>query len=83
MSRTYPLPNPTATVAKILAEGGPAIDSNQSTGSVETHGVKLAWTVANGQITVTVASKPWIIPMAQIIGELDKFFAVSAGTEAV
>ena len=82
MSRTYPLPNPAATVAKILAEGGPAIDPNQTTGSVETHGVKLTWTIADGQITVTVVSKPWIIPMAQIIGELDRFFAVSSGTEA-
>ncbi len=82
MSRTYPLLNPTATAAKILAEGGPAIDPSQTTGSVETHGVKLAWTIADGQITVTVVSKPWIIPMAQIIGELDRFFAVSTGTEA-
>ena len=82
MSRTYPLLNPTATVAKILAEGGPTIDPNQPSGSVETHGVKLTWTIADGQITVTVVSKPWIIPMAQIIGELDRFFAVSSGTEA-
>jgi hypothetical protein len=82
MSRTYPLSNPAATVARIVADGGPAIDPNRPVGSIETHGVKLAWTIANGQITVTIVSKPWIVPMSQIIGELDKFFAAPDGREA-
>lgn len=74
MTKTYALPNPTATVAKILAAGGPNIDPNAVVGNAETHGVKLSWTLTNGYIAITLVSKPFYISAGQVFGELDKFF---------
>lgn len=77
-SKTYPLPDPAATAAKVLAEGGPSIDPTQTTGTATEHGVTLSWVIASGQITIIVVSKPWVIPMSTILGELDKFFGGAA-----
>lgn len=74
MSKTYPLPNPAAICAQIHAAGGPVIDPSQPTGSVVTHGCKLLWTIGQGNIVITLASKPWIISDAQVFAELDKLF---------
>ena len=78
-SRTYPLAaqEACAVCAKIAAGGGPMIDATQATGTTVSHGVTLEWTIAAGTITISIPSKPWVLPCAQIYGELDGLFAAT------
>lgn len=79
-SKTYPLPDPAATVAKIAAEGGPKIDPTQTSGQASDCGVTLAWSIGAGtniptQITIAVISKPFLIPYSTIWSHVDALFA--------
>jgi hypothetical protein len=74
-SKTYPLVNPAEVCAAIERAGGPAIDPTQPQGTIDTHGCKLLYTIANGSITIDVLRKPWIVSYGQIFGQLDKLFA--------
>ena len=73
-SKTYPIPDPTAVAAKVLAAGGPKIDPTQPAGEARAEGVTIGWSIANSQITVTVLSKPWIIPWGTIWSHVDALF---------
>jgi len=75
-NRTYPLNagEAAAICQKIATEAGIQIDPTQPTGSAETHGVQLTWVITGNAITVSIPSKPWIIPCSQIFDELDKLF---------
>lgn len=74
-SRTYPLPSPAAAAAKIAAEGGPQIDPTQPTGKETADGITMSWEIAGGYITLTVDSKPWLIPYSVIWSHADAIFA--------
>ena len=70
-AKAYALPDPVAAVAKIKAAGGPQLDATQPSGKASADGVTIAWSVANGQITVTIISKPWIVPYSAIWSHID------------
>jgi hypothetical protein len=82
-SFTYPLTNPSALAAKILAAGGPAIDPTKTTGSASANTalgkVTLEWLGAPGapraHNTNTVDSKPWDMPLGTIGEHLSLLFA--------
>lgn len=75
MTYTYPVSDPVALAAKLKAEGGPAIDPTQTSGSLPPeHGVKLTWLLQSGNIQIIVASKPFFISYDQIKNGLDHFF---------
>ena len=74
-SKTYPLTDPAALAAKVEAAGGPQLDPTQPTGQASADGVTVAWSVSNGQITVTILSKPWIVPWGTIWGHVDALFS--------
>lgn len=75
--KTYPL-SPSEALAicgRIRTESGISIDPTQPTGSAETHGVTLSWSIHDGQIDIGVVSKPWVIPCSTIYAQLDELFA--------
>lgn len=78
--RTYPLnaAEAVAICAKIEAEAGVQIDPTQPTGSTQTHGVTINWKIQGNAITISIPSKPWVIPCSTILDELDKLFGVTA-----
>lgn len=78
MTYSYPMPDPAAAAAKIKAAGGPFIDPTQPTGTASTHGVNLAWAIADGKIDITPTHKPWYVTDDQIKSGLDKFFGGAA-----
>ena len=53
-AKTYALPDPVATAAKVKAAGGPAVDPTQATGQASADGVTLGWSIRQGQILVTI-----------------------------
>lgn len=75
-SRTYPLSDPAAIAAKVKAAGGPAIDPTQAAGQASADGVTIEWSVANGEIVVTVLSKPWIVTYSTIWSHIDGVLGV-------
>lgn len=74
-SRTYPLPDPAAVAAKIAAAGGPRIDPHQPTGTATADGVTLSWSIADGQITISIVHKPWIISEGTVWSHVDAVLA--------
>lgn len=74
-SKTYPMPDSSALVAKIASEGGPKLDPSQAVGKASDCGVTLGWSIMNGQITITVLSKPFLIPYSTIWSHVDALFA--------
>lgn len=75
-SRSYPF-NPALAqelCAKIFQESGIRIDPNSATGTEETHGVTINWTIAGGRIVFSIPSRPWVIPCSTIFSELDNLF---------
>ena len=78
-NRTYPL-NATeaaAICAQIAQQAQIHIDPSQPTGSAETHGIQINWVIQGNAITISIPSKPWVIPCSQILDELDKLFGVT------
>ena len=73
-SKTYPLPNPAVVAAKVAAAGGPHIDPTQPVGTASADGVRLAWSIHDGQITVTILGKPFFISDDTIWEHADKLF---------
>lgn len=74
--KSYPL-SPADAVAicdKIHAESGISIDSTQATGQTSTHGVTLAWSIHDGQIDISVLSRPFFISCDTIAKQLDELF---------
>ena len=78
-SKTYPLPHPAETAARIAALGGPKLDPAQPSGTITEQGVELGYSIAGGEITLTLLHKPWAVPQAVIEGKLDSFFGVKEG----
>jgi hypothetical protein len=74
-SKTYPLPDPAAVAAKVAAVGGPRVDPTQPTGTASADGVTLTWVTADGQITLTIESKPFFISDGTIWAHADPLFA--------
>jgi hypothetical protein len=70
-AKTYALPDPAATAAKVKAAGGPAVDPTQATGQASADGVTLGWSIRQGQILVTILSKPWMVPYGAIWSHVD------------
>lgn len=74
-SKTYSLTDPASIAAKIKAAGGPVIDPTQPTGEASAEGVTLGWLIAgeipNQTITVTILSKPWIVPYNTVWTHID------------
>jgi len=79
--KIYPLTDPAALTAKIEAAGGPKIDPTQTVGKATDCGVTLGWSVEAlvggdaGQITITILSKPWLIPASTIWSHVDAVFS--------
>lgn len=73
--RTYTVTDPAAVAAKVLAEGGPALDPTQPTGTASGDGVTIDWVESGSQITVTVESKPFLVPWSVIWAHLDALFS--------
>lgn len=74
-SKSYPMPDPAAVAAKVAAAGGPQICPTECTGSAHADGVTLTWVIANGQITITVKSKPFFVSYDTIWEHADSLFA--------
>jgi hypothetical protein len=74
-SKTYPLPDPTAIAAKVVAAGGPQVDVTKPTGEASADGVTIGWSIADGHITVSVLSKPFYMPLGSIWTHVDNLFA--------
>ena len=74
-SKTYPLPDPAAVAAKVAAAGGPRVDPTQRIGAASADGVTLSWSIADGQITLTIEKKPFFISDATIWAHADPLFA--------
>jgi hypothetical protein len=70
-ARTYPISDSVAIAAKVKAAGGPAIDPAQPTGQTSADGVTIGWSIENGQILITIISKPWIVPYSTIWSHID------------
>jgi hypothetical protein len=70
-SRTYALSDPAAVAAKVKAAGGPALDPTQATGQASADGVTIGWSISQGQILVTILSKPWVVPYSEIWSHVD------------
>lgn len=79
-SRTFPFSVAEAgsICQKLATEAGVHIDPTQTSGSTETHGVQINWLIQGDAITISIPSKPWIIPCSQIFDELDKLFSASS-----
>lgn len=77
-AKTYPLKpdEALAICAKIQSESGITIDPTAPTGTTSTHGVNLAWSIANSTITINVISKPFFISCSTIYSQLDNLFGV-------
>lgn len=60
-TRTYQLNDPDAVAAKVAALGGPRIVPGECSGQAAADGVTISWAVADGKITVSILSKPWLI----------------------
>lgn len=76
-AKTYLLTDPAAVAAKIKAAGGPQLDPTQPTGQAAADGVTIGWSIANNMITITVISKPWVVPYSAIWSHIDPLFANS------
>lgn len=73
---TYPCLDPAALAAKVLAAGGPKIDPTQTSGIIPPeHGVHMSYAIANGEIAISIQSKPFYVSDGQIKSALDGFFA--------
>jgi hypothetical protein len=70
-ARTYALSDPAAIASKVKAVGGPAIDPTQSKGEASADGVTIGWNLSNGQILITIISKPWIVPYSTIWSHIE------------
>jgi hypothetical protein len=70
-ARVYTLSDPAAIALKVRSAGGPAIDPAQPIGQASADGVTIGWDIANGQIAITVISKPWIVPYGTIWSHID------------
>ncbi len=70
-SKTYPLADPSTVAAKIKAAGGPQLDPTQPTGEASADGVKLGWSIVDGEITVTVLSKPFFVSYGAVWSHVD------------
>jgi len=79
-NRTYPLnaAQAMAICQKIAVESGIHIDPTQPTGSAETHGVQINWIIQGNAITISIPSKPWVIPCSTILDELDNLLGVTS-----
>jgi len=77
-SRTYPLnaAEAEAICAKIQSETGIFIDPSKPTGTELSHGVTVNWAIQGNAITISIPSKPWVIPCSTIFGQLDELFGV-------
>jgi hypothetical protein len=81
-SKSYQVTDLTSLAAKVKSLGGPAIDPTQPTGEATADGVHLSWAISpalspvvGDVITVTIISKPWVVPYSTIWSHLDSFFA--------
>lgn len=74
-ARSYPIPDPAAIAAKVKAAGGPAIDPTQATGQASADDVTIGWNIVAGQITITIVSKPWVVPYSAVWSHIDAVFA--------
>lgn len=76
-SKTYPFDPSKASelTAKIAAMGGPQIDSSQTVGQASADHITIGWSIADGQITITILSKPWVVPNSSIWSHIDAALA--------
>lgn len=65
-SRTYYVPDLPAAADRIRAAGGPLIDLTKPAGQARADGVTVSWVIEGQQVTLTLVSKPWIIPASTI-----------------
>lgn len=63
-----------AIAARIKAAGGPLIDITQPTGQASGDGVTIGWCISGPVVTITLISKPWIIPVSTIWEHVDSIF---------
>jgi len=75
-SKTYPFSAETAAevASKIFNESNIHIDTTQTSGSFVVHGCHLSYEIADEKITISVDSKPFLIPCANIYAGLDDLF---------
>jgi hypothetical protein len=78
LTKTYPMSDPAAACAKILAAGGPKIDPTQAKGTISSNGCVFNYVLNNGTIAITLAHKPMVIPQSMIADKLDEFFGSKA-----
>ena len=63
--------DPAAITAKVKAAGGPVIDPTKATGRAVADGVTIEWSIQEGEIVITILSKPWIAPYSSIWSHID------------
>jgi hypothetical protein len=75
-SKTYPFSAETAAevASKIFDKSGIHIDTTQTSGSFVVHSVHLSYEIADGNIAISVESKPFFVSCDQIYSGLDDLF---------
>ena len=63
--------DPAAIAGKVKAAGGPAIDTTQAIGKATADGVTIGWSIREGEIVITILSKPWIASNNSIWSRID------------
>ncbi len=76
-AKTYAITDAAVVAAKIRAAGGPQLDPTVPTGRAAADGVTIGWSIAHDRITVTVISKPWVVPYGAIWSHIDPLFATN------
>lgn len=76
-SKSYPLSDPPGLVAKIAEMGGPQIDPAKPNGVATSHGVKLGWSILDGEITISILSKPFFVSQETVWKHVDTLFGLS------
>ena len=63
--------DPAAIAVKVKAAGGPAIDLTKATGKATADGVSIGWSICEGEIVITILSKPWIASNRSVWSRID------------
>ena len=74
-AKTYRIGDVAALAGRIKAAGGPQLDPTSPAGRAAADGVTIGWSIADHVITVTVISKPWVVPYGAIWSHIDPLFA--------